>query len=178
MNTTTTTNRYLKRTDLLTEVRDCIINNPQRFTYQMWFKRGNLYHSLGKQMQCNDNWCGTMACVAGHVIALSCPPELTMYQFMCTTEDSEDYSSESTVANKILEINNYYAYDIKEFLYSPWYWKDKNENYLISEIDDYPDLAIAEAVRRINWILEDKPLEDYVIEEPLLIEPGDLETQD
>jgi len=161
------TNRYLKRTDLLTEVRDCIINNPQRFTYQMWFNGGLAYNSLGKQMQCNDNWCGTMACVAGHVISLSCPAELPLYKFMHTIDE---HGHESSVSNKILEVEEYYEYDLRKFLYSPWYWRDKNDNYLISEVDDHRDLAIAEAVRRINWILDDKPLEEYAIEEPALIE--------
>lgn len=162
------TNRYLKRTDLLTEVRDCIINNPQRFTYQMWFNGGPTYQATGKQMQCNDNWCGTMACVAGHVIALSCPPEVPIFEFM---KIDGVHLGEANAANSILEVDELYEYAFKKFLYSPWYWKDRNGNRLIMEVDRYRELAIKEAVRRINWILDDKPLYQYEIDEPALIEP-------
>lgn len=173
------TNRYLKRPDLLMEVRDCIANNPQRFTYGHWFKSkdgiGPTYTASGKQMQCNDNWCGTMACVAGHAIALSCPSHITIRQFM-TNVMEDNHCSETQVANSLFEVNWEYYWHINKFLYSPWYWADKNGVRVTQDIDQFPELAVQEAIARINWILDDKDLEQYEITNKELIDQEAIES--
>lgn len=153
-------NKYLKNPERLIEVRDCLINNPERFRYTDWIE-GNTEYITGKEMQCNDNWCGSCACVAGHVISFACPVDSTI----------ENFIGYKTFGDKAIEIlgatedPNFYL-----FLFIPWdydYYPETKYDISYDEIISLYEIrkfALAEAISRINWILEEKPLEDYRID--------------
>ena len=161
-------NNYLKNPERLIEIRDCIANNPQRFQYTDWVN-GNDGTITGKDMQCNDNWCGSCACVAGHAVCLACPPEMTI----------DDFLDGDTYGDKAFEIfgSNANNHKLYEFLFMPWEYEfdyhDTYERYGIGKytldsLYDIEEFALKEAISRINWILEDKPLEDYLIDKQMI----------
>jgi hypothetical protein len=156
-------NRYVTKPELLVQVRDHIQRNKDRFYYCAWF------YGNGIAMACetprsliNGGWCGTTACVAGHILAFyHFESSMTIKSLLVALQGNEG-SWVGDTALRILGFHDTFVSreGFKRFLFYPWL-DSRNENNSDVYLTNH-DFAYRSAIARLNWIIANKRLCDYV----------------
>lgn len=167
-------NKYFGRIDKLVELRDCLMTNPERFNYLTWLGDDDeddlegVLEITGKDMQCNDNWCGTCACIAGHITALSCPADMKIHDF-CVKQlwnpNVADFRKTALRELDVTEFGKLPSVSVDIFLFEPWRYHRYVDVYISESISNYESnkaFALAEGIARMNWVIDNKDLNEYM----------------
>lgn len=161
----------------LKKVREVIVRNAAWFDWSQFMENVKVKaEDIVKKPVC-----ATSCCIAGFAAALSCPPKTKMSDFLEADSWGEvRYTTYERIADEYIHDSNCNDPDaermkLHEFLYYPWDFVDANGDLIVmaDEYDGDREDLLNEALARIDWLLEGKNTDDYVITDEDLIDGFD-----